>query len=263
MRVLLCLGLCSVLGHTATKMIVTVVEQKTGRPVGGLKVDDFTVLDDKSPKKVQGVEVTAGPIDAMLLVDSSLVGQMVQPVAASLIDQLADKEQMALVAYDSSANMVQDFTPGKDLLKRALGGIKYGNTPYLLDAVYAAIDGGFRGSTFRRVIVLLTSGFEGPSRMREWEVVKLARRDGVSIYPVYVVGAARGLFENLARQTGGASFSLRDMSKDRGINPAQRIFEVLRSYYTLTLTGNLTLGDRVKVEVKQPQKLQVSALPLD
>jgi len=44
---------------------------------------------------------------------------------------------------------------------------------------------------------------------------------------------------------------------------APRIFEVLRSPYTLTVEGNLALGERVRIEVKRPERLFVSGLPLD
>jgi hypothetical protein len=63
--------------------------------------------------------------------------------------------------------------------------------------------------------------------------------------------------------TGGASFNLRDMQKASKDPPGPRIFEVVRSHYTLTLSGNLALGDKVKVQVKRPEKLLVSGLPLD
>ena len=73
----------------------------------------------------------------------------------------------------------------------------------------------------------------------------------------------RSLFENLARQTGGASFNLRDMRKTLEGPPGGRIFEVLRSHYTVTVSGNLSLGEKLKVEVQRPAKLAISALPLE
>jgi VWFA-related protein len=247
----------------ATKIVVTVVEQKSGRPVLGLKAVDFTVLDDGKPRRVESTDFAAGLMDVMLLLDTSLLGGAVQPVAENLIAQLEPKEQMAIVAFHSSADLIQDFTASRELLGRAISSVKYGNTPRLLDAIYAAIDGGFQASTFRRVIILLTAGVEGPSRVSEREVLRLARRNGVSIYPVYVVGHERSMFENLARQTGGASFSLRDLQRDSKAPPGPRVFEVMRSHYTLTVEGNLSLGDRVEVKVKRPEKLFVSGLPLD
>ena len=248
----------------ATKVLVTVVEQKSGAPVKDLKAGGFAVTEDRSPRRVEAAEyVPAGLIDIMLLLDTSLVGPVVQPVASSFIAGLQPKEQMAVVAYDSSATLIQDFTSSKELLERAVAGVKFGNSPRVLDALYAAIDGGFRNTSFRKVVLLLTAGIEGPSRTDEKDVIRLARRNGVSIYPVYVSGYGRSLFETLARQTGGASFHLRDMKREYGNNPGPRVFEVLRSYYLVTLSGNLPPGERLRVEVTHPRKVNVSVLPVD
>ncbi len=262
MRKLLSLVVLAASLPAATKVQVTVVEQKTGRPVTGLKASDFTVLEDRAARRVEAADYENTPIDVMLLLDTSLVGGMVQPVAAGIVKQLQPKEQMAIVAYHSSADLIQDFTSSHDLLMRALGSVRYGNSPRLLDALYAAINGGFEHSTFRRVLLVLTSGVEGFGRTSERDVIKLARKNGVSIYTVYMLGQERSLFETLARQTGGALFSLRDIGKST-TDPAARIFEVLRSHYTLTLSGNLALGEKVKVEVKRPEKTFASILPLE
>jgi VWFA-related protein len=247
----------------STKLLVTVIEPKSGKPVTDLKAAEFTVLDDKTPRTVEAAEYSEGSMDVMMLLDTSLVGEMVRPLADSLIEQLQPKEQMAIVSYHSSADLIQDFTSSHDFLKRAVGSVKYGNNPQLLDALYAAIDGGFQNTTFRRVLVILTTGYEGRGRVGEKEVLKLARRSSVSIFPVYMVGAEKSLFENLARQTGGASFNVRAMRKTLTGGPGATIFEVLRSHYMVTVTGNLSLGERLKVEVQRPGKLSASALPIE
>ena len=247
----------------ATRLLVTVIERKSGKPVAGLKAGDFTIFDDRTSRQVESAEYASGLMDVMLLLDTSLLGPAVQPVAENLVSQLQPKEQMAVVSFHSAADLIQDFTSSQELVRRAIGSVKYGNSPRVLDALYAAIDGGFEHTTFRRVIVLLTTGVEGPSRVGLKEVVRLARRNGVSIYPVYVAGQERSMFENLAEQTGGASFNLRDMKRASGAAPGPRIFEVVRSFYTLTLSGTLSLGDRLRIEVRRPERLIVSGLPLD
>lgn len=247
----------------ATRLLVTVVEQKTGKPVNGLKAEDFRVYDDRTPRRVESAEVSSALLDVMLLLDTSLVGGMVQPVAENLIEQLQPKDQMAIVSFHSAADLIQDFTSSKDLLRRALAGVRYGNTPRLLDALYASIDGGFNHTGFRRVLLLLTTGVEGYSRVTEREVLRLARSNAVSIYPIYVVGTERSLFETLARQTAGASFNLRDMRRHVDVPPGRRIFEAVRSPYSLMLSGNLSLGEKIKVEIQRPGKFQIGSLPLD
>jgi len=248
---------------SATKLVVTVVEPRTCRPVTDLQASDFVVLEDRTARRVEAAERGGGVMDIMLLLDTSLLGEMVPPVAGSLIAQLQGKDQMAVVAFHSAADLIQDFTSSQELLRRAVSGVKFGNVPRVLDALYAAMDGGFSSSGFRRVIVLLSAGVEGPSRVGEREVLRLARRNGVSIYPVYVMGAERSLFELLARETGGATFNLRELRRHVEGPPGPRVFEVLRSFYTLTVAGNLALGERIKVEAKRPGKLMVSWLPLD
>jgi VWFA-related protein len=249
--------------QAATRLLVTVMDRRSGEPVTDLKAGDFTVLDDGAPRRVESAEFSADPLDVMLLLDTSLMGAAVQPLAVNLVGYLQPKEQMAVVAFHSSADLIQDFTSSHELLQSAIASVKFGNAPRVLDALYAATEGGFQNSTFRRVIVLLTAGVEGPSRMGEREVLKLARRTNVSIYPVFVLGPERPMFERLARQTGGACFELRDRKRVADGKAAARIFEAIRSHYTLAVEGNLALGERVRIEVKRPERLFVSGLPLE
>lgn len=263
MKALLVLILCALPAAAQLRLIVTAVEQKTGRPVTGLTAADFTFTDGKNTREVLEAKAASSEIDVMLLVDSSLAGPDVQPVAFDLIDQLQEREQMAIVGYADSADLVQDFTSSKEILKRSLASLRYGNAPRINDALAAAITDGFEHATYRRIILLVTSGLEGYSRTHEREVIRLARRNGVSIFPVYASGMARGMLENIARQTGGAVFSLRDLSRDAGPKSGARIFESLRNHYLVTLRGSAPPSDKMKIEVKRPDKVFASALPLE
>jgi|SRR5215510_13657581 len=56
----------------ATRVLVTVVERKSGSPVTGLKAEDFMVLDDKTPWQVESAEYINAVLDVVLLLDTSL-----------------------------------------------------------------------------------------------------------------------------------------------------------------------------------------------
>src|SRR5215472_7432178 len=247
----------------ATKVIVTVVEQKSGAPVLDLGAQDFAVFDDKTPRTVEAAEFARDTLDLMLLLDTSLAGGAVQPLVENFVGQLQTKEQMAVVAFHSSADLIQDFTSSRELILRAISQVKYGNSPHVLDALYAAIDGGFQPTGFRRAILLLTTGVEGNSRTSERDVIRLARRNQVSIYPVYANRFEKSMFELLARQTGGGSFNVRDMKKAGDVSPGKRVFDVMRGHYVVSVSGNLGLGEKLRVEVKRPEKLQVSAMAVE
>jgi hypothetical protein len=247
----------------ATRLLLTIVDPKTSAAVSGLEAGDFQVTDDRTPRNVEGVEFSRDTLDIMMLLDTSLVGPMVAPLAEEFVAQLQASEQMAVVSYHSSADLIQDFTSSRQLILRSIGKVKFGNEPRVLDALYAAIDGGFRSSPFRRVILLLTSGAEGASRTDEREVIGIARGNGVSIYPVYVSGGERGLFERLARATGGASFAAGELKSNKEAKAGARVFDVMRSHYTLTLAGNLPVTEKLKIEIKKAPKARISVLPLD
>lgn len=255
--------LCALPLCAANRISVTVVDAKSGKPALGLKADDFTVYEDKLARKVDAAEFSSDVLDVMFLLDTSLVGETVRPLAVEFTRQLAPKEEMSIVGFHSSADLIQDFTSSPKLLERAIDSVTYGNQPRVLDALYAAIDTGMKHATFRRVVVMLTTGYEGDSRMTERDVAQLARKSGVSIYPVYATGRERSLFDHLARRTGGAVFSLKEMRKEPGVAIGQRIFEVMRGHYTLTVPGNLALSEKLRVEVSRPGKWFASALPME
>src|SRR5437016_3650609 len=78
------LGLLASSANAATKLLVTVVEQKSRKPVTGVTAEQLAVFDDKTPRRVEGVEPAGRQLDVILLLDTSLMGAMVQPMAENL-----------------------------------------------------------------------------------------------------------------------------------------------------------------------------------
>ena len=249
------------------KLVVTVIDEKTGRPIDNLQASNFSVMDDKTPLRVASAQYQKHLLDVMVLLDTSALGEVVRPLGAAFIDRLGEKEQMAIVAYHDSADLLQDFTSSKELLRNSLRGLRYGNNPRALDGLFVALDGGFDvSSAGRRVIVLLTAGVEGRSRVALGEVLRLAREKRVSIYPVYVSGADRGLFRRLAQRTGGADFGVRRL-KLKPKELSEVAYSVLRGSYTLEISGVYTLGDRLEIRIQGLPKSEIkpwaSALALE
>lgn len=245
---------------------VTVVDEKTGETKTGLRAESFSIKDGSTPLRVHAVRELRGPVDILMLVDASIVGEPVRPVAEALIEELREDESMAIVGYDEGAELLQDFTSGKELLRRAMDTVEYGNVPRVHDALFASIDGGFELSTNRRAIVLLSGGAVAGSRTPEAEVLERARAKRVSIYPVFVRTDARSLLRRFASRTGGASFAARQLKLDpQGL--AELILGAVRNPYELSVSGVYSLGDRIEVTVREAArsktKLRASALPLE
>ena len=243
---------------------VTVCDERTAETVTGLGAERFSVKDGSTPLQVLSVREPDTPVDTLLLVDASMVGNSVRPIADAVIDRLGEDDSAALVSFDESADLLQDFTSDQQALSRALDRIEYGNLPRLHDGLFAAIDGGFEAGSNRRAIIVLSAGAIARSRTSEAEIIELARAKGVSIYSVFVRTAARGTLRRLALRTGGASIA----AKRTGLEPRQlavRILEAVRNQYELSVTGVYTLGDQVTAEIISQTKTNLSAsvLPID
>jgi arginine repressor len=245
------------------RVLMSAVEAKTGRAIHDLQASEIVITDDKVTRPVTELTMPKKTVDVMLLLDTGLAGALVQSLAYDLIDQLAEPEAMAVVSFDDTAQLIQDFTSSRPLLKESISKVRYGNRPKVLDALAAAIGDGFDHATYRRVVLLLTAGYEGGSLTSERKVVQLARKLGVSIFPIYMSRERRGLFESLARQTGGATFNLISMAKDASQKPAPRIFEAARNPYLATIGGNANLSERMKLEARRHEKIFLSALPVE
>ena len=245
------------------RVMMSAVESKTGKPIQDLRASEIVITDEKVARAVTELTRPKGTVDVMLLLDTGLAGSLVQPLAYDLIDQIAEPEAMAVVSFDDSAQLLQDFTSSRSMLKESISKARYGNQPRVLDALAAAIGDGFDHSTYRRVLLLLTAGYEGRSVTPEREVVELAHKRGVSIFPIFITRERHGMFESLARQTGGATFNLVNMAKDASQKPAPRIFEVVRNPYRATVSGTARLSESTKIEAKRSGKIVLSALPVE
>lgn len=240
----------------STKLVVTVVDRDSVAPVTNLTASDLKVTDGSRVRRVEKVEKVSGMMDIALLVDSSSIGEMVQPAAADIVEHLPEGDQMAIVAFDSAATVVQNFTSSKQALAKSLSELKYGNNPHILDAIYAVIDGGFTDVGARPAVILITAGLETGSRISESRLYRLAQRNEVTIYPLFV-GGYRGMFQDLAEKTGGIALSLQEMAKKTRQSPGEAVFGLIGSQYAVTISGDLPLGEKAKVEVTRGGKFRV------
>ena len=250
-------------GQEAT-LRVTVYDERTAETVTGLGPERFSVKDGNTALQVVSARELDTPVDTLLLVDASMVGNAVRPIVEAVIGRLDEGDSAALVSFDESADLLQDFTADQGALSKALDRIEYGNLPRLHDALYAAIDGGFSAGSNRKAIIVLSAGVIARSRTSEAEVVELARAKGVSVYSVFVRNDARGALRRLALRTGGASIA----AKRTGLEPRQiatRILEAVGRQYALSVTGVYTLGDQITAEIVSQTKTNLSAsvLPID
>lgn len=246
-------------------ILVTVLDERTGEVVTGLGPERFSVKDGDFPLRVLSATEPRSSVDVLLLVDTSIAGDAVRPLAEALVEEVGDSDSMAIVAFNESAELLQDFTSEKAFLRRALRRIEYNGLPRLHDALLASVEDAFAGSANREAVVLLSNGAIARSRVSEAEVIEAARARRVSIYSVFVRNDARALLRRFALRTGGASFAPRRLKLEPR-RLASKVLAAVRSPYEISVSGVYTLGNSIEVTARGATgtgRLTASALAVD
>jgi VWFA-related protein len=198
--------------------IVFTVSDKDGRPVPGLKADDFQVFDNKKPQKIEYFsdlgKSSDVPLTIALLIDTSgsVKGELDYEKSTAVEffkDILRPKKDLALIIqFDSEVNLVQDFTQRYDDLLNAMGRLKAGGSTSLYDAVYLAAEEKLKHETGRKVMVIITDGDDTSSKVRKEEAIEAAQRSDVLIYGIGVQTEQSSfrVLKKFAEETGGAFF---------------------------------------------------------
>lgn len=226
----------------AVRVLVTVLDPETGLPVPGLGAADFV-----APSAVVSVAAAEEPVAVLLVLDNSSAGDGLRRTAGEIVARLTARDVVALAPFQGGATA---FSGDGAAVGRAVGEVRFGGDPRLWDSVLGALDTGFPAGGYRKVVVLLTAGIEGPNRATESAVVLAAREKGIALYPVYLHGSGRWSFPGIAKQTGGAAFWLRE------VRSAEAIVAAIRNPYVLTLQGGAG-----PIKVKGREKTFVSSLP--
>ena len=236
--------------------VAAVVRDQRGRPVTGLTVDDFELLDSGRAVKIADFKAGEAPVSLALLADYS--GSMdvaekrdaMRAITNHMLSWLKPgADQVALFAFDRTLQELHPFAPAPGTIVEALGALKpYGKTS-LFDAI---AETGQRVATLggtRRAIVALTDGADNASQLSPSEVASIASSIDVPVYIVVVVSpldrAERsatvvdeqlaailsGRLGDLARRTGGEIFAAVGPAKTS--IAARQIINELRHQYLI------------------------------
>jgi len=147
---------------------VMVVDSK-GRPVRGLRQEDFVVKEDNQPQEISSFSIgnsATVPRSIVLIIDYSnsqfpYVMTSVE-AAKTLVDKLNPRDRMALVTDD--VKLLVDFTSDKQLLKDQLDGLKkramsgWVGRSKQYDALMATLNELFNGEEERAIVIFQTDG---------------------------------------------------------------------------------------------------------
>ena len=157
------------------------VVSPAGKPLGGLKTNNFVVYEDNKRQDVVDFSTTSAPFEVALLLDTSGSTradlQLIQRAAQYFVDSLRPGDRVAIIAYNTSRGETQStavsevlspLTDDRRFLKTAVENVRTSNgTPYY-DSLVQVIERVFKDKPKeefrgRRALVALTDGVDSTS----------------------------------------------------------------------------------------------------
>ena len=190
------------------------VTDAAGRPVQGLKLEDFTVLEDGVTQRITVFSEGDFPLSAAIAIDSSfsMTGNrlaVAKSAARIFIGALRPGDDAMLMSIGGKVEVLAPLSEDRDEQFRAIDRLRSWGTTSLHDAIIAAIDE-LQPAKGRRALVILSDGDDRYSEASVADVLARARRADVMVYPVALGRTLPPLFTQIATLTGGRAFHQRN-----------------------------------------------------
>lgn len=253
--------------------LVFTVTDKHGHYVKDLKQEDIEILDDRMPpeKVLSFRSETDLPLQIGLLIDASQSVRerftFEQEAAIAFLNQiLRQKYDRAFVmGFDITPKVTQDFTDDLDNLAVGIHRLQPGSLTAMYDAVYYACNKLRKQSQnipARRVLILLSDGYDNSSTVTREKLIETAQRAEVSVYTIRTSLPARErgrkTLKHIAETTGGRSYAPTEIT---GVaNAFTAIQTELRSQYSVSYkpAAFKSDGHYRTIEVRTPKKKGLS-----
>jgi VWFA-related protein len=225
-----------------------------GRPVDGLKEEHFQIFEDKVQQTIKTFRHEDIPLSLALVIDNS--GSMrnkrerVNSSALAFVRESNPEDETAIINFDDSAYLEQDFTGSIGDLIDALENIDARGETALYDALYLASDKVMKdGKRDKKVVLLISDGEDNASRYGINKVIEALRQSKVTLYAIGLLeedDQRGGLFKKPPSKkakddllkftaiTGGRAYFPKSL--DEVENLVKNIAHDLRNHYTITYT---------------------------
>jgi Ca-activated chloride channel homolog len=143
---------------------VSVRDRTTNRSVMGLQKGDFRVYEDNIPQQLQDIKTAEAPYSLLLLMDVSGSTQsylkLMKEAATDFTRQLNQNDRIAVASFNSSVQLLQDFTSDRNVAAKAISRLHSGGGTAFYDALMTCVDQYMRTVEGRKAIVVFTDGVD-------------------------------------------------------------------------------------------------------
>jgi len=165
------------------------VLDRDGRFIGGLRQEDFRVLEDGVEQRIAYFAPVEQPFTVALVIDTSGSTRFrledIQDAAIAFLDQLRPADRVIVVSFDEQVRVHSEATSDRDRLRAAIRQTRSGGGTRLYDAVDLVIKDQLGRVRGRKAVVLFTDGVDSQSRQASFEsTLEEAVELDAMIYPI-------------------------------------------------------------------------------
>lgn len=184
--------------------VPAVVTDSSGRPLSGLKPDNFRIIEDGQPQTIANFGTTETPFEIALLLDTSGSTRddvaLIRAAANSFIEALRPGDRVGIVAFNQARTVAEPIaavevlaplTDDREALRAAIDNLGASQgTPYY-DGLERVADGIFHDQPKddvrgRRAVVALTDGVDSSSNSDFVTAKMKLARAGIACYFIQV-----------------------------------------------------------------------------
>jgi Ca-activated chloride channel family protein len=255
--------------------VTATVLDDQGKYIDGLKLENFKVFEDGEEQKISFFSHDLRvPISVGVLIDSSgsmrhKLQQALQTVREIAL-ALSPQDEMFVVQFASDVEMRRHFTSNMQDVQKSLRDIKAGGETAAYDAIQVGMDEMKTAKNNKKILLLVTDGFDTKSHINSAQVEDILKRSEVLVYAIgiddddddpLVLRRTRYhiyhyMLGRLTSVSGGRAFRL-FTGRNYALNSlAQVLLEELHQQYTLSYYPS-SLPDKnawrqVDVKVNKP-----------
>jgi Ca-activated chloride channel homolog len=258
-------------------MVEVTATDKRGNYVRNLTADDFRMFIDGRERKIDFFNVTdeitlSRPLAVVFALDlsGSLKPSEIETLRTSALkftELMKGESVFAAMAFNYEVKVLQEFTPEQKKIERAFARMEnFGGSTRIYDAIDKAVLMLSRRAHFsksnkplRRVVVVITDGFDSSSMVDSRELIRRANTAGVTVYsitlPSYMLSASRNTERvitpldatRIVAATGGRDFA----ADARDFAPVfKALAEEIRASYGLAYYPEMRDGKQHEVRIE-------------
>lgn len=232
-------------------LVEAIVRDASGRPLKGLKQDDFLLYEEGVQQEIAHFSQDQLPLAVALVVDQSgSIKPFLQPLqyaTLTALRTLKPEDQVALFVFSNETELLEDLTTDKRRVSGHFENLDAGGSTNINDALFLAAEYlRTEAPKSRRVIILVSDNVPtDPGMVSPNDVITEALEADAAIYSIKIPG------ENLGLPVPGTKKRIPTISSTiagRKVNVAQVAAETGGEVFDVEKEGSLFLAFQTVIE---------------